>query len=166
VNRLRVATKVLLFASLLSLAACGDDDAETTAASNPPASAASTSVPTSAETSSPAAAGSADDKKLCESARSAGEAMKKELIAAVQAADTPSPAVYTKILGGLDRKMTALASSGGDGKVATALRQMGTEAAKAAAAADPVTAAANPTFEKAGADLTAACKAAGVAVNF
>jgi hypothetical protein len=148
---------------MLTLAACGEDDTATTAGSTPPASAPA-SVPATVP-SSPAGADTANDKKLCASAESAGQAMKKELIAALQVSDSPSPAAYKKILAGLDKKMTTLAA-GGDGAVATAIKKMGTEASKAAAAADPVEAAANPTFEKAGTDLTAACKAVGVTVNF
>ncbi|MGW1062821.1 hypothetical protein [Micromonospora rubida] len=105
------------------------------------------------------------DKKLCESAKKAGDDMKAQFVAAMQSGD-PSPAVFKKILTDLDEKLTTLAATGSDGKVATALKQFGVEASKAAAAADPADAADNPAFEKAGADITAACKAAGVSVNF
>ncbi|SIM66257.1 hypothetical protein [Micromonospora cremea] len=62
--------------------------------------------------------------------------------------------------------MTEVASTGGDSKVPAALREFGVLASKAAAEPDPAAAADNPAFEKAGADITAACKAVGVSVNF
>jgi hypothetical protein len=119
--------------------------------------------------SSSAAAGTTggkSDKELCESAKKVGDDMKATLIAAFKSDEEPSPAVFKKILTDLDEKVTTLASAGGDSKVATAMKQFGAQASKAAAAADPAGAADNAAFEKAGADLTAACKAAGVNVIF
>ncbi|MFI7606015.1 hypothetical protein ACIBTV_12905 [Micromonospora sp. NPDC049366] len=123
----------------------------------------------SAAASSPAAGRApvtVDEKTLCESAEKAGQDMKKALIAAVQSGNEPSAEVYRKMLTDLHDKLAALTPGGGDGKVADALNRMGAEAAKAAAAGDPAAAADNPAFEKAGTDLTAACKTAGVTVNF
>ncbi|MGK5445074.1 hypothetical protein ACSNN7_25050 [Micromonospora sp. URMC 105] len=106
------------------------------------------------------------DKKLCESAKKAGAEMKAKLIAAVSSGQEPSPAVFKEILTELDGKVTTLAAAGGDSKVATALKNFGMEASKAAASPDPAQAADNPALEKAGADITAACKASGVSVIF
>lgn len=106
------------------------------------------------------------DKKLCEAAKKAGDEMKAEFVAAVTSGQEASPAVFKQILTDLDKKVTTVASAGGDGKVATALKNFGVEASKAAASANPAEAADNPAFEKAGADITAACKAAGVSVVF
>lgn len=157
----------------MALTACGGEETTTTAGSTPSASTAPTSAAASASSApSPSAAagatggtGGTSDKKLCESAKKAGDDMKAQLVAALQSGE-PSPAVFKKILTDLEGKMTTLASSGGDSKVATALKRFGVEASKAAAEADPANAADNPAFEKAGADITAACKAAGVSVNF
>ncbi|MEU7590555.1 hypothetical protein AB0A95_30230 [Micromonospora sp. NPDC049230] len=80
-------------------------------------------------------------------------------------AGEPTAADFRKILTELGTKATALAAAGGDSKVATALKPFGAEAAKAAAAADPGSAADNPAFLKAGKDLSAACKAVGVSVT-
>lgn len=106
------------------------------------------------------------DKELCESANKAGRDMKDALMAILKSGKEPSAADYKKILTDLNEQLTTLASAGGDTEVATALKQFGAEAAKAAAAADPENAVDNPAFEKAGSDITTACKAAGVDVNF
>ncbi|HEX5597255.1 MAG TPA: hypothetical protein VFX61_14750 [Micromonosporaceae bacterium] len=106
------------------------------------------------------------DKELCESAKKAGDDMKAELIAIMKSGKEPSTADYKKILTDVVDKLNTLASAGGDSKVATSIKQLHAEAAKVAAAADPEKAADNPAFEKAGADLTAACKAVGVNANF
>ncbi|WP_410818408.1 hypothetical protein [Micromonospora sp. 050-3] len=160
----RLASAMLILAVSAALAACGDADKATTAGSTTPAptSAAPSAVATSAAAppaSSPAA-GTASDKELCESAKKASDEMRVELVK-VATAGEPSAADYQKILSDLDKKVTAVAASG-DGKLAAALRTFGAEAAKAAAAADPATAADNPVFEKAGKDISTACKAFGV----
>jgi nucleoid-associated protein YgaU len=89
--------------------------------------------------------------------------MTKELVAALQSGGTP--ASFKKVLTNMDEKMTTL-SAASDSKVAGAMKEVGVQAAEAAKAADPAEAADNPAFEKAGANLTAACKSAGVTVNF
>ncbi|MEV4659733.1 hypothetical protein [Micromonospora sp. NPDC049301] len=166
-KRSRIASALLILAATTALAACGDGDKATTAGSSSPAptSAAPTSAaPSTAATPTAPAASGASDKTMCESAQKAGDEMKAELVA-IATAGEPSAADFKKILTGLDQKVTEVAA-GGDSKVATALRQFGVLASKAAAAPDPAAAADNPAFEKAGADITAACKAAGVSVNF
>ncbi|MET8121487.1 hypothetical protein [Micromonospora sp. NPDC005189] len=95
--------------------------------------------------------------------KKASDEMKAELVKVATAGET-SAADFKKILTELEQKVTTVATAGGDSKMAAALRQFGAEASKAAAAADPATAADNPAFEKAGKDITAACKAAGVSV--
>jgi hypothetical protein len=107
------------------------------------------------------------DKKLCQSAKQASDEMREDLVAAVSSGSEPSPALFQKILSGLQNEVTRVATTGAtDSKVVAALERFGAEAGKAANAADPATAADNPAFEKAGASLTAACKSAGVNVNF
>ncbi|MET7879299.1 hypothetical protein [Micromonospora profundi] len=153
----RIASAVLILAAATALAACGDGDAATTAGST-------TTAPTSAAATSAAPSPTApamSDKEICESAQKASDEMKAELLKIVSAGE-PSAADYKKILAGLEERVTTLATAGGDSKLATALKTFGAEAAKAAAAADPATAADNPAFEKAGKDITTACKAAGV----
>ena len=151
----------------MTLAACGGEDTTTTAGSTPSASTASSSAAVSSAPSvSASTTAAASDKELCESAKKASDDMRAALVTAVQSGKQPTPAVFKEILTGLEQKITAVASTGGDGKVTTALKQFSAEAAKAAAAADPATAADNPAFEKAGTDLSAACKAVGVNVTF
>ncbi|MEU8179673.1 hypothetical protein AB0B85_15115 [Micromonospora sp. NPDC049044] len=87
--------------------------------------------------------------------------LKAELVK-IATAGGPSAADFKKILTELGKQVTALASTGGESKVAAALRPFGAEATKAAAAADPASAADNPAYLKAGQDLTAVCAAAGV----
>ncbi|GIJ34741.1 hypothetical protein Vse01_38890 [Micromonospora sediminimaris] len=107
------------------------------------------------------------DKQLCESAKQASDKMKEDLVAAVSSGSEPSPALFQKILSGLQNEVTRVAGTGAtDSKVVAALEEFGAEAGKAANATDPATAADNPGFEKAGAALSTACKSAGVSVNF
>ncbi|MEE6263144.1 hypothetical protein [Plantactinospora sonchi] len=121
----------------------------------------------SAAPSSPAAAGGQSDKELCESVKKAGDKLKEAFIGAMTSGEEPEPAAFKGILTDMSEEVTALvAAAEADSKVAAALKAFGAETSKAASAADPVTAAANPAFEKAGADITAACKTAGVTVNF
>ncbi|MFC3502049.1 hypothetical protein ACFOOK_13910 [Micromonospora krabiensis] len=171
-NRPRLVSIALISAAALALAGCGGEETATPTSSTPTASAV---APTSAAASpsvapsSPAAGGApvtVNEKVVCESAEKAGQEMKKALIAVVQSGKEPSAEVYRKILADLGDKLTSLLPAGGVGEVVGALTRFASEAGRAAAAADPATAADNPAFEKAGTDLTAACKAAGVKVNF
>lgn len=98
--------------------------------------------------------------------KAAGEKMKGDLIAALRSGGEPSPALFKKILTDMNGEMERLAALGGDSEVATSLTKFGEQAAKAAKSADPAGAADNPAFEKAGADITDACKPTGVNVNF
>ncbi|MEU6074221.1 hypothetical protein [Micromonospora sp. NPDC047074] len=172
-NLSRATFAGLACAALLTLAACGGEDAATTTAASPsPAVTPSTTTvasPSASASSAPspsAAVATMSDKKLCESAKKASDEMKAELVAIVGSGKEPSSADFKKILTGLEQKVTTLAAAGGDSKVAAALTKFGAEATKAAAAADPAQAADNPAFEKAGADITAACKKAGVSIIF
>lgn len=166
VNRFRLTCTVVVSAALLALAGCGEEDS--TAASAPSASASDTSTAPSAAapSSSTGATGGASDKELCQNAKSAGDEMKGAFLTAMQSGKEPEPAVFQEIMKGLEQKMVAAATAGGDSKVAGLMRDFAAEAGKVAVAADPGTAAANPTFEKVGEDLSAACKAAGVKATF
>ncbi|MFF0721877.1 hypothetical protein [Micromonospora sp. NPDC003816] len=165
----------LACACLLALTACGGDSADTAAdpapsAVPPTATVAPPSATPTPDASAPSTASAADvvgDKKLCQSAKKASDGMRAELVKALQSGGEPTPAVFKEILGGLEKEMTKLAASGGgDSKVAAAMGKFSTEAGRAAAAADPAAAADNPGFAKAGENLTAACKKAGVEVVF
>lgn len=171
VNRFRVSSSLLSLAALLALTACGGENTTTTGGSAPAATPASAPAsPAPATSAAEDTAGGKSDKELCESANKIGEEMKTAFVAAFQSAGTggvPAPAELKKILTDWDTKMTDLAAAGSqDSKVVAAIQKFGSEAAKAAKAADPATAADNPGFEKAGADITAACKAAGATVKF
>jgi hypothetical protein len=157
----RLASALLILATATTLAACGDADKATTAA---PTSAAPSAVATSAAapaTSSPAA-GSASDKELCESLKKANDKMRAELVKVATTGDG-SPAEFRKVLTDLETEVTTVAATG-DSKLTAALRTFAAEASKAAAAADPATAADNPAFEKVGKEISTICKAAGVSV--
>ncbi|MBQ1051990.1 hypothetical protein KBX50_26470 [Micromonospora sp. C51] len=167
-NRVRAIFSVLACTSLLALAACGGEEAAPTGGASPSATVASAT--SAASTAAPPTADAADvvsDKQLCESAKQASDKMKEDLVAAVSSGSEPSPALFQKILSGLQNEVTRVAATGAtDSKVAAALEEFGAEAGKAANATDPATAADNPGFEKAGAALSTACKSAGVNVNF
>lgn len=160
-------TCAVLICAALALTACSGEDADTTAGPTPTTSATSSAAASAAPTASTAAAGAVapGDKKLCESVKKAGDEMRKDFIAAMQSGGGPSPALLKKVLNQMNKKMTTL-SAGSDSKVAGAMKKFGAQAAKSAKAADPATAASNSAFEKAGANLTAACKPTGVNVNF
>jgi hypothetical protein len=157
---IRAISAALFCGFLMTLSACAEE-ATPTAASTPAGSA------TSAPASAAAAAGGKTDKELCESAKKLGDEMTSAVVEGLKAANgDPSPDVFKKILTDMEAGMTTLIATGGDGKVTAAMKQIAAESGKAAAAADPVTASDTPAFAKAGADLTAACKAAGVVVKF
>ncbi|WBB49809.1 hypothetical protein O3597_04830 [Verrucosispora sp. WMMA2044] len=130
----------------------------------------SATATTTSPTPAPPTADAADvvsDKQLCESAKQASDKMREDLVAAVSSGSEPSPALFQKILSGLQNEVTRVAATGAsDSKVVAALEEFGAEAGKAANATDPATAADNPAFEKAGASLSKACKSAGVTVTF
>ncbi|MCG5451620.1 hypothetical protein [Micromonospora hortensis] len=162
----RLASALLIVAVTTALAACGDGDKATTAGPTTPAptSAAPSAVATSAAATptSSSAAGAATDKQLCEAVKKASDEMRTEMVKVATTGDA-SAADFKKILTGLEQKVTTVASTG-EGKLADALRTFAAEAAKAAAAADPATAADNPAFEKVGKEISAACKANGVSM--
>ncbi|MFI7657409.1 hypothetical protein ACIBTW_00875 [Micromonospora parva] len=156
----RLTSALLILAATTALAACGDGDKATNAGSTTPAPTSAAPSSAAATPASSAAAGGANDKQVCESVKKANDEMRAELVKVATTGDA-SAADFKKILTELEQKVSAVAATG-DGKLADALRAFGAEAAKAAAAADPATAADNPAFEKAGKDISTACKAHGV----
>ncbi|SCL16605.1 hypothetical protein GA0070616_1062 [Micromonospora nigra] len=166
--KLRVLPAVFACVSLLTLSACGGEDESTTAGSTP--SGAATSAAAESPSAAPATSAAVEtvtDKKLCESAEKASADLRASFIKVMSSGEEPSPADFQKLYDELEKEMSAVAASGGaDSEVAAALTAFGAEAGKAAAAADPAATADNPAFEKAGTDITAACKKVGVSVNF
>lgn len=156
-NILRASATVLIGVSLPTLAACGGKEAASTAA--PAASAATTAAAgSSAAAGTGGATAAADDATLCRAAKKANQDMVAQ---SMGSGATPSPEAVKKALTDLGETLTALAATGGNSKVATAINQYGAAAAKSATAADPRTAE-DPALDKAGEDFRAACKAAGV----
>lgn len=165
--RTRITSAVLFTAAVLSLSACGDDDkseAGASTTSSVAATAASGPPTPAAEATTAAAAGGAGDKKVCEDANKAGEAMKDALVKAVSGGDLAA-ADAKKMLTDFAAQMTT-AVGAETGPAATQAKKLADVAAKTAAATDPFAAMEDPSFEQAGTDLTAACKTAGVKVNF
>jgi hypothetical protein len=176
VMRTRFTTAVLFTAAMLSLAACSDDDK--TEAGGTPTTATSASA-AAAPSSEPAvtapatdavpgsAAGGAADKAVCEATNTAGEAMKTSMLKLMSAnSGNIAPADAKAILDDFTKSINQALDQAPESAVSTAAQKVADEAGKAAAAADPVEAAAAPEFEKSGTAFTAACKAAGVKVNF
>ncbi|MFB9336903.1 hypothetical protein [Actinoplanes octamycinicus] len=175
--RTRVTSAVLFTAAVLSLAACSDDD-KTEAAGTPTTAASAASAPATAASqpdtsvseagSIPgSAANGAADKVVCEAGNKAGEAMKNAMLTIMKANNGDiKPADAKAILDDFTKSLNQAVDQAPESPVSTAAQKIADEAAKAASAADPVEAAAAPSFEKAGTEFTAACKTAGVSVNF
>ena len=158
-NILRAGSTVLISVSLMTLAACGGKEAASTAAPAAPAATnASAGVPAAAGTGG--ATGAGNDATLCHAAKKAHQDMLTQFTAAASGA-TPSPEAVQKAVTDLGTALTALAATGGNSKVATAINQYGAAAAKAAAAG-PGAAEDDPALSKASEELRAACKAVGV----
>ena len=155
----------------MALAACGEETG-TTAGTAPSATAPSATAPSPTPVlPSPSAAvpttATVSDKKLCETAKKASADMKGALTNALKSGEAPSPALFGKVLSGLEKKMNTAAATGDPASpVTAALTAFGAQAGEAAKAADPAAAAANPAFEKAGTTLSSARRKAGVAVTF
>ncbi|BCJ40901.1 hypothetical protein GCM10010168_47990 [Actinoplanes ianthinogenes] len=177
--RTRITAAVLFTAAALSLSACSDDD-KTEAGSTPttaPAASSVASAPSDAPRPdntpsqngaipAPAGGGNAD-KVICEATNTAGESMKTAMLTIMKANNGDiKPADAKKILDDFTKAVNQALDQAPESTVATAARKISDEAAKAAAASDPVDAAAAPEFEKAGTAFTTACKTVGVPVNF
>ncbi|GIF26584.1 hypothetical protein BJ973_001028 [Actinoplanes tereljensis] len=144
----------------MGISACGDD--ADTAAGTSTTTVASAAAP-AAEATTAAAAG-VSDKELCEQANKAADSFKKAALTLAAAGDIPVTDAKA-MLTDFASTLTKLADSG-DGAVATALKANADAALQAAGEPNPVEAADTPESEKAGKDLNAACKAAGVTTVF
>ncbi|MBO4163205.1 hypothetical protein [Micromonospora antibiotica] len=170
-NHARFSTVALTCLSVLALAACSEAKPSTTAAPSSSATgaaapAASPSVTTAPTTDAPtAAADPAADKKLCTAAKKIAETTKVDVVKAAMAGGDPNPAIkkaYNELASGL-----AKATAGTPGsEAATALAAFGVAAGRVATAPDMDAAADGPEFQKTSAMANAACKKAGVDINF
>jgi hypothetical protein len=151
-NLLRASSTVLIGVSLMALAACGGKEAASTAAPGAPA-ATTVAADASAAADTNSATGAGNDTTLCNAAKNAHLELRKQFTG------SPSPEAAKKALTDMGEALTALAATGGNGKVATAISQYAAAVTKAVAAADPGD---DPAMGKAGEELRAACKAAGV----
>ncbi|WP_328473030.1 hypothetical protein OHA21_11440 [Actinoplanes sp. NBC_00393] len=154
-TRFRILPAALAGACLLSLAACDSADPAEKAA--PPAAAAS---------SAPAVASGARDQALCKTMSSAGSDMKGGISQAQQADGSVKPADAKKSFSAFHATVTEALAGTGESDVVTAARALAEEIAAAARTDDPIATAADSDFEKLSGDLTTACEAAGVTVNF
>ncbi len=156
-QRARLFFASLTVVSALAAAGCSDGGAEPDAAPAP--------VPSSGA-AVPSAAAPVSEVTLCRSVQQIGDELKDDLIELSNSGDEPTPARFKVILEKLESKVSAAAAPANDGAVATAAKALGAEAGRAARDADPAAVVSGAGFEKAGNDLTAACKTAGVNVLF
>ncbi|GAA2623727.1 hypothetical protein [Paractinoplanes durhamensis] len=161
----RIASAVLLGVSLIALAACGQDTDTTAPAATAVAATPAAATSPAAPATSAAAVAAKADKEVCEDATKAAESLKKAVLVLAQSGNEIAPADAKALLTDFANNLTK-AGEGADGKVATAIKANADAARKAAAAKDPLTAADTAESAKAGKDLNAACKAAGVKTTF
>ncbi|MEU4689058.1 hypothetical protein [Actinoplanes sp. NPDC023714] len=167
----RIASAVLAGVFLLGLTACGSDSetetaapAATTAAEATTAAAEATSA--AADPATTAASGGNADTVTCEQANKAAESFKKAVLTLAQSgAAEISPADAKAMLEDFATQLTK-ATEGASPELAAAVKANADAATKAAAAKDPGSAMDSPENVKAGQELNAACKAAGVETNF
>ncbi|MER7167473.1 hypothetical protein ABT336_15565 [Micromonospora sp. NPDC000207] len=160
-NRLRMFPAVAAL-SLLTLTACGGEDA-TPAAATPTTAATSAATPALA---SPAV-DPVSDKEVCEKAQKTSTEMTQAILKAAATEGEASTNATKALLTQMTKDLAETAASGSpDSEAVTALTAVNAEIVKASTAADPLTAMDNPASEKAGKDFNAACKKAGVEVNF
>ncbi|MDP9794107.1 hypothetical protein J2S43_002619 [Catenuloplanes nepalensis] len=154
-------------ASALALSACGGGDDSNTGASAPATSGApvaTTGAPATSEARAAAAAAAASDKEICDAAVRATTAFTKKLTETLQAGKEFSNADVQAAWTAMATELAV--AEGGDSAVAKAAQTLTAELKTAAAAPDPTVAEESPAYQKAGADLDAACKAVGVDINF
>ncbi|GIM91772.1 hypothetical protein Ato02nite_035650 [Paractinoplanes toevensis] len=150
----------------MGLTACGTaTETAAPAATTAAAAAETTAAPAAAETTAAPAAAGSTDKEICEQANKASESFKKAVLVFAQTVDE-IPAADAKLMLTDFAKSLTKAAEGADGAVATAVKANADAALEAAAAKHPVEAADSAEAAKAGKDLNAACKAAGVTTNF
>jgi hypothetical protein len=163
--RTRLVPAALLCACLASLAACGDSGTES-AAPAPSVTAAGSSATAGADPSRNSGATAADDKSLCKTLDKAGSTMKNGISQTQKADGHVEVADAKRAFAKFHNTVTEALVSAPDTDVTVAARAIADEVGKAATAADTVSAAAGAGFEQLSGNLTTACKAAGVRINF
>lgn len=168
----RLSTVVLTCVSVLALTACSKAEPVPTAApptsasAAPSASAADSPATTGPASTGPAAAGDpAADKKLCTAAKKIATTTKTDVMKAAMSGGDPNPAIkkaYTEMATGLAKATADSPAS----EAVTALGAFGAAAGRVATAPDMDAAASGPEFQKTSAMANAACKKAGVDINF
>ncbi|WP_430782872.1 hypothetical protein [Actinoplanes sp. G11-F43] len=149
---------------MMGLAACGGGDEATSGAAAPAATTTSAAAP--AATEAAPAADAPDDKAVCEAANKASDSLKKAMLTLMQNGAEDLPPSDMKLLLTDFAKSLNEAAGSSDSKAGAAVKLIATQSTEAAAAADPSKALDEDAATKAGKDLNAACKAAGVTTNF
>jgi hypothetical protein len=162
-NAIRLASAVLAGVSLMTLTACGDAT-DTAAPAATTATVPAATTPAVEATTAPPAEAKAD-KEVCEDAHKAAESLKKATVVLARSGTEISAADAKAMLTDFANSL-AKATEGGDPKLTAAVRANVDAALAAAAAPDPMTSADTPEAAKAGKDLNALCKAAGVKTAF
>ncbi|WFE94116.1 hypothetical protein [Micromonospora sp. WMMD987] len=168
----RLSTVALAGVLVCALAACSAEETPTTAA---PSATATTAVPSASPSSAAgdpttaagptAAADPTVDKKLCTTAKKIADETKADVVKAATSGGDPNPALkkaYTEMATGLAKATAGSPAS----EVVTALAAVGVAAGRVATAPDMDAAADRPEFQKTSAMANAACKKAGVDINF
>ncbi|WP_221327100.1 hypothetical protein [Actinoplanes sp. L3-i22] len=160
--RSRIVPVALLCACLASLAACGDSNTESAA----PKTSAIAAAPSASGGGTGTGGKVTGDKELCDTVNKAGSTMKNGLSQAqkadghVEVADAKK--AFTAFHATVNESLVFAEAT----EVTVAARAVADEVAKAATAADPISAAADAGFAQLSGNLTTACQAAGVTINF
>ena len=174
-DHVRLSTVVLTCVSVLALAACSAAEPATPAAPSTSATAGAASSVSPSTAASPAttdpaanptgAANPAADKRLCTAAKKIAEKTKVDVMKAAMSGGDPNPAIkkaYTEMATELAKATAGIPGS----EAVTALGAFGAAAGRVATAPDMDAAASGPEFQKTSAMANAACKKAGVDINF
>lgn len=157
----RIVTAALAGVFLVSLSACSEEKAPATSA-QPAATTASAAAPAA---TTEAAAAAPSDKEICEGANKASEAMKDAMTTIYQTTGDLKPADQQTILADMAKQLDKAVGTS-ETEVGKAVKLIATQATEAAAAKDPTAALDTPESTKAGKDLNAACKKAGVTTQY
>ena len=160
-KNIRLMASTVFCVSALALSACGGGDAPAGTAAPSATTAATTGAPA---TSSAPAAAAASDKEICNAAVKATTAFGEKLAESLKAGKELTSADIQALLNAMATDLSV--AEGGTSDVAKSAQVMVAELKKVAASADLATAEDSPEYQKAGTELDAACKAAGVEINF
>ncbi|MDR7275210.1 hypothetical protein [Catenuloplanes atrovinosus] len=163
-RNIRLVASTVFCTSLLMLSACGGDNSTTTDTAAPAASATTAATTAAPAASEAPATTAASDKEICEAAVTGAKAFQDQVQKAIASGTMPGEAEIKAAMATMGEGLAI--AQGGDSAVAKAAQAYVAENSKALAAADPATASETPEFQKAASDFDAACKAAGVPINF